>query len=94
MDEVEQFRTTYKDNPYLPDVMIKEIEALEHKNPKYYKIYGLGEYAPNEKAVFNNFQILEEIACTRVSRIWHGLWILSRPNNFDCSTQTPRYVVL
>lgn len=60
MDEVEQFRTTYKDNPYLPDVMIKEIEALEHKNPKYYKIYGLGEYAPNEKAVFNNFQILED----------------------------------
>ena len=60
MDEVEQFRTTYKDNPYLPDVMIKEIQALEHKNPKYYKIYGLGEYAPNEKAVFNNFQILED----------------------------------
>ncbi len=59
MDEVEQFRTTYKDNPYLPDVMIKEIEALEHKNPKYYKIYGLGEYAPNDKAVFQNFQILE-----------------------------------
>jgi phage terminase large subunit len=60
MDDVETFRTTYKDNPYLPDVMIKEIEALEHKNPKYYKIYGLGEYAPNEKAVFNNFQILED----------------------------------
>jgi len=60
MDDVEQFRTTYKNNPYLPDAMIKEIEALEHKNPKYYKIYGLGEYAPNEKAVFNNFQILED----------------------------------
>lgn len=60
MDDVEQFRTTYKNNPYLPNAMIKEIEALEHKNPKYYKIYGLGEYAPNEKAVFNNFQILED----------------------------------
>ncbi len=60
MDDAEQFRTTYKNNPYLPDAMIKEIEALEHKNPKYYKIYGLGEYAPNEKAVFNNFQILED----------------------------------
>ncbi len=59
MDDVEQFRTTYKNNPYLPEVMIKEIEALEHKNPKYYKIYGLGEYAPNDKAVFQNFQILE-----------------------------------
>ena len=59
MDDIETFRTTYRDNPYLPDVMIKEIEALEHKNPKYYKIYGLGEYAANDKAVFQNFQILE-----------------------------------
>ena len=61
MDDVEVFNTTYKDNPYLPEIMVKEIEALEHKNPKYWKIYGLGEYAPNEKAVFSNFQILEEM---------------------------------
>ena len=61
MDDVEVFRTTYKDNPYLPEVMVKEIQALEHKNPKYYKIYGLGEYAPNDKAVFQNFQILEDM---------------------------------
>ena len=61
MDDVEVFNTTYKDNPYLPDVMVKEIEALEKKNPKYWKIYGLGEYAANEKAVFQNFQILEEM---------------------------------
>ena len=60
MDDVETFRTTYRDNPYLNDVMIKEIESLEHKNPKYFKIYGLGEYAPNDKAVFQNFQILED----------------------------------
>ena len=61
MDDVEIFNTTYKDNPYLPEQMVKEIEALEIKNPKYWKIYGLGEYAANEKAVFNNFQILEDM---------------------------------
>ena len=61
MDDVQTYNTTYKDNPYLPDEMVKSIQDLEHKNPKYYKIYGLGEYAPNEKAVFNNFQILEEM---------------------------------
>jgi len=61
MDDVQVFNTTYKDNPYLPDEMVKSIQELEHKNPKYYKIYGLGEYAPNEKAVFNNFQILEDM---------------------------------
>ena len=61
MDDAEVFNTTYLDNPYLPEQMVKEIEALELKNPKYWKIYGLGEYAANEKAVFNNFQILEEM---------------------------------
>ena len=61
MDDVQTYNTTYKDNPYLPEEMVKGIQDLEHKNPKYYKIYGLGEYAPNEKAVFGNFQILEEM---------------------------------
>ena len=61
MDDVQTYNTTYKDNPYLQDEMVKSIQDLEHKNPKYYKIYGLGEYAPNEKAVFSNFQILEEM---------------------------------
>jgi phage terminase large subunit len=60
MDDVEIFKTTYRDNPYLPEQMVKEIEALKNKNPKYYQIYGLGEYTVNEKAVFQNFQILEE----------------------------------
>tara|TARA_A100001201_G_scaffold142790_1_gene142011 strand:- start:2425 stop:3588 length:1164 start_codon:yes stop_codon:yes gene_type:complete len=60
MDDIEIFNTTYKDNPYLPIQMVKEIEALEKKNPKYWKIYGLGEYTVNEKAVFQNFQILED----------------------------------
>ena len=60
MDDVEIFRTTYKDNPYLPEQMVKEIEGLEKKNPKYWQIYGLGEYTVNDKAVFQNFQILED----------------------------------
>jgi len=61
MDDVEIFKTTYRDNPYLPPAMVKEIEGLQKKNPKYWQIYGLGEYTVNEKAVFQNFQIVDEI---------------------------------
>jgi phage terminase large subunit len=60
MDECDRFVTTYKDNPYLPKDMVKAIEDLQHKNPKYWTIYGKGEYAPNDKAIFN-FQIVDEI---------------------------------
>jgi phage terminase large subunit len=60
MDDCERFVTTYKDNPYLPKEMVNAIEQLEFKNPKYWTIYGKGEYAPNDKAIFN-FQIVDAI---------------------------------
>ena len=53
MNDCDRYITTYKDNTYLPLETIKAIEELEFKNPKYWKIYGKGEYAPNDKAVFN-----------------------------------------
>ena len=56
MEDCDRFLTTYKDNPYLSKEIIGGIEELKVKNPKYWKIYGKGEYAPNEKAVFQ-FQV-------------------------------------
>ena len=52
MEDCERYITTYKDNPYLPKEMIKAIEDLEFTNPKYWKIYGKGEYSANDKAIF------------------------------------------
>ena len=52
MEDCERYITTYKDNGFLPKEMINAIEELEIKNPKYWKIYGKGEFAPNDKAIF------------------------------------------
>lgn len=60
MEDCDRFVTTYKDNVYLPAEMVKAIEDLQHKNPKYWTIYGKGEFAPNDKAIFT-FQILDEV---------------------------------
>lgn len=65
MNDCERFVTTYKDNPYLPADMIKAIEELEIKNPKYYKIYGKGEFAPNDKAIFE-FNVIDDFDATFV----------------------------
>jgi phage terminase large subunit len=59
MQDCDRYITTYKDNPYLPIEMVKAIEELEIKNPKYWKIYGKGEFAPNDKAVFQ-FNIVDD----------------------------------
>ena len=59
MQDCERFVTTYKDNIYLPADMVKAIEELQFKNPKYWTIYGKGEFAPNEKAIFK-FDLVDD----------------------------------
>jgi len=59
MQDCERFVTTYRDNPYIPQEMIKAIEDLEHTSPKKWLIYGKGEYAANDKAIYN-FTICED----------------------------------
>ena len=59
MQDCERFTTNYKDNPYLPKEMVKSIEDLQQKNPKLWKIYGLGEYAANDKAIYQ-FEVVDD----------------------------------
>lgn len=59
MSDCERFVTNYKDNPYLPEEMIKAIEDLQITSPKKWLIYGKGEYAANDKAIYQ-FTICED----------------------------------
>ena len=44
-DDVTTIHSTYKDNPYLNDDQIHEIERLQHTDKQYYQIYALGQFA-------------------------------------------------
>ena len=59
MQDCERYTTSYRDNPYLPKEMVKSIEDLQTKNPKLWKIYGLGEYAANDKAIYQ-FEVVDD----------------------------------
>ena len=59
MQDCDRFVTTYRDNPYLPNEMVMAIEELQHKNPKYWAIYGKGEFAANDKAIYT-FEIVDD----------------------------------
>lgn len=59
MQDCDRYITTYKDNPYLPKEMVVAIEELQTKNPKYWAIYGKGEFAANDKAIYN-FEVVED----------------------------------
>ena len=55
------FITTYKDNPFLEQTIIDEIEGLRDKNANLWHIYGEGLQAVVEGLVFPNFDIVKEI---------------------------------
>jgi len=53
-------KSTYKDNPFLSDEIIKEIESLKEKDTNLWRVFGLGERGVSTTNVFNTFNITDE----------------------------------
>lgn len=53
------FISTYKDNPFLEQAVIDEIESLRHRNKTLWTVYGLGRQAAAEGLVFPEFDIVD-----------------------------------
>lgn len=51
-------KSTYKDNPFLEEAIIREIETLK-KDPYLWKVYGLGEIAPPEEIIYR-YDLVDE----------------------------------
>ena len=54
-------KSTYLDNPFLPDETIKEIERLRDLDSNYWKIYGLGNMAQPTETIFRQFEVCNNI---------------------------------
>lgn len=55
------FISTYKDNPFLEQTIIEEIESLQHKNKSLWQVYGLGQQAMIEGLIFEKVTLIDEI---------------------------------
>ena len=58
--DVDFFQTTYKDNPFLNDVVVKEIEQLKDIDENYWRVYGLGKEVKADHLYFN-FTTIKDI---------------------------------
>lgn len=65
------FISTYKDNVFLEQNIIDEIESLQWKNKTLWQVYGLGLQAIVEGLVFPEFEIIEDIPLL-AKRRWIG----------------------
>lgn len=52
-EDAEFHITTYKDNRFLPDTIIDEIERLKDTDENYWRVYGLGEVGKSLATIFN-----------------------------------------
>lgn len=66
------FISTYKDNPFLEQVIIDEIESLRSKNKSLWQVYGLGLQAVIEGLIFRSFNTIDDIPAT-VKHRWVGM---------------------
>ena len=53
--------STYKDNPFLEQKVIDEIESLKWKAPNLWQVYGLGLRAIIEGLVFEHFDLVDYV---------------------------------
>jgi phage terminase large subunit len=53
-------KSTYKDNPFLPESIKRQIEDLKRTDEALYQIYALGEKAISKSNIYNNWTFLPE----------------------------------
>ena len=56
-DDCEFYITTYLDNPFVEDSIIKEIERLKETDEQYWQVYGLGERAVSRSTIFKYVEV-------------------------------------
>ncbi|NRA93427.1 MAG: hypothetical protein HRU26_12215 [Psychroserpens sp.] len=58
-DDCKLIVSTYKDNPFLPEEQVKEIERLKQLGGNYWQVYGLGEIGASEGLIYPNHVIFD-----------------------------------
>ena len=57
-DESILIKSTYRDNPFLPDSIKRQIEDLKRTDEALYQIYALGEHAISKANIYSNWTFL------------------------------------
>ena len=73
-DDAIILKTTYKDNKFLDDEYIKQLESLKDRDYVYYQVYALGEWGLLGNQIYTNY-IIENIPTNddNYKAIYYGL---------------------
>jgi len=72
--DVEVFVSTYKDNPYLEQTLVDEIEFTKENDPELWQVYGLGEYGKITGLIYpNQPELIESFPFEKCKKVLYGL---------------------
>jgi len=60
-EDAEFFQTTYKDNPFLPESVVLEIERFKEADENFWRVYGLGERGTSRATIFTHWKEIDQI---------------------------------
>jgi phage terminase large subunit len=60
-DDCKWIYSTYRDNPFVSDWVIEEIESLKIDDPELYKVYGLGKFGKMVGMVYPNVNWIDDL---------------------------------
>jgi phage terminase large subunit len=63
--ESKLIHSTYKDNPFLEEALVKEIENLINVDESYYRIYALGEKGTGKTTIYTHWKYYEDLPETK-----------------------------
>ncbi len=78
-DNTRLIKSTYKDNPFLEDDLVKEIEELIKVDENYYKIYALGEKPVPNTRVYTHFGTYDKLPLNIDDVVYGADWGFNHP---------------
>ena len=69
-DESILIKSTYKDNPFLPETIKRQIEDLKRTDESLYQIYALGEKTISKSNIYSNWTFLKHRPAKFISYVY------------------------
>lgn len=71
--DVLYLRSNYRDNPFLPIEIIREIEELERADENYWRVFGLGERPVKGAKIYTHYQVVDDFVIEDFDEVIYGI---------------------
>jgi len=73
-EHTDEWVTTYKDNKFLSPDIVAQIERLKDRDPDFWKVFGLGEWAKlSKRQIFTNWEFIDYKDFPETDEVYLGI---------------------